>query len=230
MSFIPKSLLARTALVIVFALIASQVVSVILFRYYSQQPRMQLVAAGYISHLKTIRAALESIPAEQHRDFLLKLHEERGIRVIPPQRLADEPLEPAPNTPVIRAARERLRDQFGPEADIFVFQRPQRAARALAAQSQALAEGKPFQAPPPAFITKIPIGGTYYWVLFPQSRIIEQDFSIAWLGWGIFGGILALAGALFLVRRLNRPLQALSAAAREIGQGRQPPPMTEMGP
>ena len=230
MSFIPKSLLARTALVIVFALIASQVVSVILFRYYSQQPRMQLVAAGYISHLKTIRAALESIPAEQHRDFLLKLREERGIRVIPPQRLADEPLEPAPNTPIIRAARERLRDQFGPEADIFVFQRPQRAARALAAQSQALAEGKPFQAPPPAFITKIPIGGTYYWVLFPQSRIIEQDFSIAWLGWGIFGGILALAGALFLVRRLNRPLQALSTAAREIGQGRQPPPVTEMGP
>ena len=44
MSFAPKSLLARTALVIVFALIASQLVSVLLFRYYSQQPRVQLVA------------------------------------------------------------------------------------------------------------------------------------------------------------------------------------------
>ena len=127
--FTPRSLLARTALVIVFALIASQVVSVLLFRYYSQMPRIQLVAAGYISHLKTIRAALESIPPEQHRDFFVKLREERGIRVIPPQRIADEPLEPAPNTPAIMAARERLRDQFGPEADIFVFQRPQRAAR-----------------------------------------------------------------------------------------------------
>lgn len=230
MSIIPKSLLARTALVIIFALIASQLVSVLLFRYYSQQPRFQGVAIGYISHLKTIRAALESIPAEQHRDFLMKLREERGIRVIPPQRIAEEPLEPAPDTPVIRAARERLRDQFGPEADIFVFQRPQRAARALAMQSQAIAEGRPFQAPPPAFITKIPVGTAHYWVLFPQSRVVEQDFSIAWLGWGIFGGILALAGALFLVSRLNRPLQALSAAAREIGHGRQPPPVTEMGP
>ncbi len=228
--FTPRSLLARTALVIVFALIASQVVSVLLFRYYSQMPRFQLVAAGYISHLKTIRAALESIPPAQHRDFLVKLREERGIRVIPPQRIADEPLEPAPNTPAIMAARERLRDQFGPEADIFVFQRPNRAARALAAQSQPGNEGRPMQALPPAFITKIPVGTSHYWVLFPQNRIIEQDFSMAWLGWGVFGGILALAGALFLVRRLNRPLQALSAAAREIGQGRQPPPVTEMGP
>lgn len=220
MVLVPKSLLARTAIVIVLALIASQLVSVLLFRYYSQQPRFQLSAIVYISHLKTIRAALETIPPAQHRDFLLKLREERGIRVIPPQRIADEPLEPAPNTPAILAARERLRDQFGPESDIFVFQRPQRA---LAAQ-----EGRP--ALPPAFITKIPVGSTFYWVLFPQNRVIEQDYSIAWLGWGVFGGILALAGALFLVSRLNRPLQALSAAAREIGQGRQPPPVTEMGP
>ena len=220
MSFIPKSLLARTALVIVFALIASQLVSVILFRYYSQIPRFQSVAVGYISHLKTIRAALESIPPAQHRDFLLKLREERGIRVIPPERIAEEPLEPAPNTPAIHMARDRLREQFGPEADIFVFQRPLHA--------QAAREGRPPL--PPAFITKIPIGSTYYWVLFPKNRIFEQDFSMAWLGWGVFGGILALAGALFLVSRLNRPLQALSAAAREIGQGRQPPPVTEMGP
>ena len=227
-SLIPKSLVARTALVIVFALIASQLVSVALFRYYSQLPRFQLVAAGYISHLKTIRAALDTIPPAQHRDFLIKLREERGIRVIPPERIAEEPLEPAPNLPAIRAARERLREQFGPEADIFVFQRPQRAARALA-QSQAGGD-KPVPMLPPAFITKIPVGSTHYWVLFPQSRIVEQDFSVAWIGWGVFGGILALAGAVFLVSRVNQPLQALSAAAREIGQGRQPPPVTEMGP
>jgi len=226
----PKSLLARTALVIVFALIASQVVSVLLFRYYSQLPRFQLVAVGYISHLKTIRAALDSIPPGQHRDFILKLREERGIRVIPPQRIAEEPLDPAPNTPAIRAARERLREQFGPEADIFVFQRPQRAARALAAQAQQGLDGKTPGPPPAAFITKIPVGSTFYWVLFPQSRIVEQDFSMAWIGWGVFGGILALAAALFLAGRVNRPLQALADAAREIGRGRHPPPVTEMGP
>ncbi len=227
---IPNSLLARTALVIVFALIASQLASVLLFRYYSQLPRFQLVAIGYISHLKTIRAALDTIPPAQHREFIIKLREERGIRVIPPQRIAEEPLEPAPSTPAIRAARERLREQFGPEADIFVFQRPLRAGKAIAAQAQPGEDGKMPAAPPPAFITKIPVGSTYYWVLFPQSRIIEQDFSMAWIGWGVFGGILALAGALFLVSRVNRPLHALADAAKEIGMGKHPPPVTEMGP
>lgn len=218
-ALVPKSLLARTALVIVFALIASQLVSVILFRYYSQQPRVQLAAAGYISHLKTIRAALETLPVEQHREFIARLREERGIRVFPPQRIADNPLDPAPNIPAVRAARERLREQFGAEADIFVFQRPQRALAAL--------DGRVF---PPAFITKVPVGATAYWVLFPQNRIVEQDFSVAWLGWGIFGGILALVGALFLVSRVNQPLQALAAAAKRIGQGQDPPPVTAMGP
>ena len=222
--FTPRSLLARTALVIVLALIASQVVSVLLFRYYSQQPRNQNVATGYVSHLKTIRAALETIPPAQHRDFMAKLREERGIRLMPAQRFLDDPLEPAPNVPAVRAARERLRELFGPEADIFVFQRAPRPGnsnpKANAAETR----------PAAAFVTKLPVGDTHYWVLFPQNRVVEQDFSMAWIGWGVFGGLLALAGALFLVSRVNRPLHALSEAARQIGQGQNPPPVTEMGP
>ena len=91
---------------------------------------MRLVAAGYISHLKTVRAALEIVPPAQRREFLAKLREERGIRVLPPERIVDE-LAPAPDLPAMRVARERLRDQFGPDADIFVYQRPLRAQRAI---------------------------------------------------------------------------------------------------
>jgi two-component system osmolarity sensor histidine kinase EnvZ len=213
-------LLARTALVILLALLASQLASVLLFRYYSQLPRVQLFAASYLSHLKTIRAALEVVPAEQHREFLVKLREERGIRVIPPQRIA-EALEPAPDVPGIRAVRERLRDQFGPEADIFVYQRPPR--------QQPSVDGKTIT-PPPSLITKLPVGDSYYWVVFPRSRVIEPDFSIAWIGWGVLGAILSLVGAVFLMWRVNQPLEALASAARDFGQGKNPPPVTEMGP
>ena len=220
MSLIPKSLLARSALVIAFALLASQLASVLLFQYYSQTPRMRLVAAGYISHLKTVRAALEIVPPAQRREFLAKLREERGIRVLPPERIVDE-LAPAPDLPAMRVARERLRDQFGPDADIFVYQRPLRAQRAI--------EGK--QVPPPAaLITKLPVGTSYYWVEFPRSRVIEQDLSLAWIGWGILGAILSLVGAVFLMWRVNRPLEALASTALALGQGKNPPPVTEMGP
>ncbi|HEX4858202.1 MAG TPA: ATP-binding protein [Usitatibacteraceae bacterium] len=223
MRILPQSLLARTALVIVAALVASQLVSVLLFRYYSQIPRNQLLAAGYLSHLKTIRAALETIPQGQHREFLVKLREERGIRVFPAERVqaaGEDAMEPAPALPAIRAARERLREQFGPDADIFVFRRPPRPGLGT--------DGK--VPPPPVLVTRLPAGGAHYMVVFPQSRIVEPDFAMAWLGWGIFGGVLALAGAVFLVNRLNQPLQALAGAAREIGMGRRPKPVTEMGP
>lgn len=220
MSLIPKSLLARSALVIALALLASQLASVLLFQYYSQTPRMRLVATGYISHLKTVRAALEIVPRAQHREFLAKLREERGIRVLPPERVVDE-LAPAPDLPAMRVARERLRTQFGPDADIFVYQRPLRAQRAL--------DGK--QVPPPtALITKLPVGASYYWVEFPRSRVIEQDLSLAWIGWGILGAILTLVGAVFLMWRVNRPLAALASNALAFGQGKNPPPVTEMGP
>ena len=181
---------------------------------------MQLIAGGYLSHLKTIRTALEIVPPAQHREFLAKLREERGIRVIPPQRIT-EALEPAPASPGINAARERLREQFGPEADIFVYQRPPRGLPS--------ADGRQVT-PPPALITKLPVGASYYWVVFPRSRVLEPDFSIAWIGWGVLGAILSLAGAVFLMRRVNQPLDALASAASAFGQGKNPPPVTEMGP
>ncbi len=181
---------------------------------------MQLIAVQYIGHLKTIRAALEVIPPAQHREFLAKLREERGIRVIPPQRIT-EAVELAPDSPGIGAARERLREQFGPEADIYVYQRPPRP--------QLAPDGKQV-VPPPALITKLPVGTSYYWVVFPRSRVIEQDLSLAWIGWGVLGAILSLVGSVFLMWRVNRPLEALANAARALGQGKNPPPVTEMGP
>ena len=220
MSLIPKSLLARTALVIALALLASQLASVLLFRYYAQSPRVQLIAIGYLSQLKTIRAALEIIPLAQHREFLAKLREEKGIRVIPRERITEE-LEAAPDIPAIRAVRERLREQFGPEANIFVYERPPRA--------QPAPDGKQV-VPPPAFITKLPVGTSHYWVIFPRSRVIEPDFSLAWIGWGVLGAILSLVGAVFLMWRVIRPLDALASSARALGRGETPPPVTEMGP
>lgn len=205
----PRSLIARTTLVIVFALIASQVASVSLFRYYSRDPRVQLLAVGFISQLRTIKAALETIPRERHNDFLKTLREEKGLRVI--RSRAEEPLELAPDTPALVTARERLKAEFGADADIYVRLRQQPGSL-------------------PVFVTTLPVGPDTFWVVFPRGRVVEQDFSTAWIGWGVFGCILALAGAMFLMWRVNRPLKALAAAARELGQGRSPPPVTEIGP
>ena len=206
---IPKTLLARTALVIVIALVASQVASVLLFRHYSREPRIQLVAIGFMTQLRTIRTALEAVPAGQHQEFIKKLREEGGIRVTRPR--GEESLEPAPDIPALLGLRERLRDEFGPDANI--FQRP-----------------RPNPALPPVLIVKIFVAEKEFWVVFPRNRIVETDYSWAWIGWGIFGGLLALAGAVFLVSRVTQPLRELAKAAREFGQGKNPAPVAEIGP
>ena len=209
MRLIPKSLLARTTLVIMIALIASQGVSVMLFSYYSQAPRAQFAAVNFITQLRTIRAALETLPVSQHDEFLKRLREERGMRVIRPR--PEEVLERAPDVPALQLARERLRNEFGQDVDIYV--RP-RANPAL----------------PPVLIVKLKINDEEFWTVFPRGRVVAQDYSWAWIGWATFGGLLALAGAVFLVSRVTRPLRQLARAARELGQGNNPEPVAEIGP
>ncbi len=210
MTLLPQSLLARTAVVIILALVASQLVSVALFRYYAREPRVQLAAIGFVGQLKTIRAALEIIPPEQQREFLQRMREDRGMRVF--RGRDEEPMEVAPDIPALRVIRERMREELGPEAEIFIRTRPQKPDA------------------PPLLITRLPVKGGVFFVVFPRNRIVEQDYTWAWVGWATFGGVLALAGALFLMWRVNRPLKALVKAAHDIGHGKNSDPVTEMGP
>jgi two-component system, OmpR family, osmolarity sensor histidine kinase EnvZ len=209
MSLIPKSLLARIVLVILFALIASQIVSVMLFRYYTNAPRVQLIAIGFMTQLRTVRTALESIPPDQHQEFIKRLREERGIRVVRPR--TDEALELAPDFPALRIVRQRLKNDFGDDADFFI--RPRNKPDA-----------------PETFVAKINAAGSPFWVVFPRNHLVQQDFSWAWVGWGVFGGLIALAGAVFVLGRVNRPLRQLADAARAFGQGKNPSPVAEIGP
>ena len=218
-ALVPQSMLARTTLVIALALVLSQSLSVWVFRFYSGQPRQQIVNNGYLSHLKTIRAALELIPEAAQAEFMAKLREEKGIRVQPANRVRDDaPLELAPDIPALSMAREKLKELFGAESDIYVFERPK------AKKNRPIAE-----AIAPLLVTKLPIKTSYVWVVFPQSRVVQQDFFLAWLSWGLFGFFVALGGAVFLVLRLNQPLKGLAAAAKAIGLGEASAPV-EGGP
>ncbi len=209
MTLIPKSLLARTALVILIALVASQALSVYLFRYYSREPRIQLNAIGFMTQMRTIRTALSAIPTEQHSFFLQRLREEGGVRVIRPR--VDEDLKLAPDFPALRVLREKLKMEFGVEADVFMRPQPKGTA-------------------PAQFVVKIDADGVPFWVVFPRGRVTEQDFSWAWVGWAGFGALLALLGAVFLVSRVTKPLRSLATAARALGQGQNPAPVAELGP
>ena len=213
MKVFPGSLLWRTLIVLVAALVVSQALSLWLLHEYVTQPRTALGVGQFVSHLKTISAALQTMDATQQKAFIERIAEKEGIRMVPVR--GTERVRPAPDVPPLRLFRQRIREIFGPEADVYV-----RGAEAPDAAGKAR---------PQLFLVKLPAAQSDYWVAFPRGRI-ERDPATALVAWGVAGLAIAILATFFIVWKLNRPLAELARAAARLGKGGDPPPVAEAGP
>lgn len=199
-----NSLLWRTLAVVLLAIVLSQAVSLYLLNENVTRPRQAAGIGQFVSHLKTIRAALETLPDAQHEAFIQKIAERDGIRIFPVR--GDERATPAPDIPPLTIFRERIHAIFGPDAEVYV--RPSNAR---------------------ALWIRIPAAGKEYWIAFPRARI-DQNPTGALIGWGIVGLVIALLATAVIGWWLTRPLQRLSEAAVKLGRGVETPPLPETGP
>jgi two-component system osmolarity sensor histidine kinase EnvZ len=210
----PRSLLWRTLLVLVAALVLSQAAAVWLLDQYVTRPRAATGMRQFVSHLKTVAAALETMDPRQHEAFIGRVAEMEGIRIMPVR--GDMAVSPAPDVPMIRLFRERLRDTFGPNAEVYV-----RSSRAEAEDFE--------RRPPRLFFIRLTAGQRQYWVAIPRGRL-DRDAGTAVVVWTLAGLAIAVAGTLLIVWRLNRPLAELARAAEGLGRGGDPAPVSETGP
>ena len=213
MTLSPGSILWRTLLVIVAALGLSQAAAWLLIEEYVNRPRVALAVNQTVSHLKTINAALETLEAHERDDFIRRMREVDGIRIAPIARA--ERLDPAPDRPAINLFRARLREVFGPEAEVYV-RRPRPNAE----------DDRPRRG---VVWVRLPSVDRTLLVGFPRGRI-ERDLSTAFIAWSLAALVIAIAATFFLMWRLNRPLGQLARAAAVIGKGEDPPPVAETGP
>jgi two-component system osmolarity sensor histidine kinase EnvZ len=212
----PASLLWRTLIVLVAALVLSQAAALWLMQQYVMQPQRGQGMGLFVSHLKTINAALQTMTSAQQQEFVARVAEKEGIRITP-ARDNDEQMRPAADVPPVRMFRDRIRELFGPQANVYVRgpdmtpddDRPRTRAQTL--------------------WVRMPGGERDFWVAFPRGRI-ERDPSAAFVEWGITGLAIAVLGTFFIVWKLNRPLAELAGAAVRLGQGADPPPVAETGP
>jgi two-component system osmolarity sensor histidine kinase EnvZ len=210
----PQSLLWRTLLVLVTALVLSQAAAVYILDQYVTRPRAAVGMRQFVSHLKTVSAALETLDPSQHEAFIGRVLEMEGIRITPVRE--DMAVRPAPDVPLTRAFRERLRDSFGPNAEVYV--RP------------ASADPEEFsRRPPRLFFIKLTAGQRQYWVAIPRGRL-DRDTGTAVLAWSLAGLGIAVLATFLIVWRLNRPLGELARAAGKLGRGGDPEPVRESGP
>jgi len=194
----------RTLAVLVIALVASQAASFWLFRQQVQEPRAAMRIGQFVSHLKTIHAALASLPPGAEREFIEQLAEKEGIRVFPSRGF--EPGRPAADMPGMRFFRERIKALFGDEAEVFV--RP---------------------GAPGVLLVRLRAGSREFWVAFPRNRV-DRDGTGALLYWMFAGVAIAILATALIAWRLNRPLARLARAAEDLGRGGDPPPVPETGP
>jgi two-component system osmolarity sensor histidine kinase EnvZ len=209
----PASLLWRTLIVLVAALVVSQAAALWLLNEQVTKPRAAMGVGQFVGHLKTISAALRTMSPQQQQEFIGRIAEKEGIRIVPVR--STERMHPAPDVPPMRFFRERIREIFGPEADVYVRERNPGA--------------NPAEARPQLLLVRLPAGERDFWVAFPRTRI-DRDPVSALLVWGIVGLFIAILATFFIVWKLNRPLAELAAAAGKLGRGGDPPPVSESGP
>jgi two-component system osmolarity sensor histidine kinase EnvZ len=211
----PASLLGRTLIVLVAALILSQAAALWLLHSYVTQPRGGAGMGLFVSHLKTISAALQTMTAPQQQEFVARIAEKEGIRITP-VRGNDEAMHPAAEAPQVKLFRDRIRELFGAQANVYV-------------RGPEVADDNRPRARPQTLWVRLPAGERDFWVAFPRGRI-ERDPSTAFVEWGITGLAIAVLASFFIVWKLNRPLGELARAAAKLGQGGDPAPMAETGP
>ncbi len=206
MKWLPQSLLSRSVLLIAVLLVASQLIWFGLYRSYNVRAQSEYLANQIAGVVGTVSAALETMPASARRRFSERLPVQQNIRLLPATAWDDQEVV-LPQSPLLRAIGEHLKEEFAGDAQALVL---------LEDATQAL-------------WIKIRVRNQAYWVVFPPDSRGSASLW-AWTGWSVFGLTLAIVGAYLLMLRVNRSLRALTEAAEEIGAGKTPPPLDEKGP
>jgi two-component system osmolarity sensor histidine kinase EnvZ len=122
-------------------------------------------------------------------------------------------MQPARMTPGLQLFRERLRETFGRDAEIYVRAHEARDDDARARM----------------LWVKLPSRDIEHWLAFPRGRA-ERDTATAYILWGAVGLAIAIIATFSIAWHLNRPLGALARAAARIGRGAVSDPVPESGP
>ena len=207
----PRSLLGRNLLLMAVLIVLGQLCAAVLVRHMILKPRVAQVADGVARNVAAIRAGLQALPPGQRQDFVQAFNAQAAQT----QAFA---LTAAPGTwravlspmerQFVRAVTQRLDEAQGaPPSGEPVWRRDSSGVLSL----------------------RVVHEGTEYWLNLP-SVFPTREFTGAWLMATLTSMVLALAGAWWLQRHLNQPLQRVVLAAQRLARGQPPAPLPEDGP
>ena len=204
MIHLPRSLLARSFLLIVVLIVLSLAASVVIFRHVQQEPHAKQMAQLVVSVVNLTRAALLSAAPEWQDALLAELAGSEGLRLHMAENT--DVLKPLPDHPEeMRLMKEKVRYRLGNNTR---FASERNGEEAL--------------------WVSFFIGHEEFWIALPKERF-EQPVSEVLLPWSLLVFVLAIPGAYFTARQVARPLKKIAQAALQVGQGTWPQPLPESG-
>ena len=210
----PRSLLGRNLLLMAVLIVLGQLVAAVLVRQMIFQPRVAQVADGVARNVGALRAGLQALPPAQRAAFV-EAFNQQAVRSAPP--VAAE-----------NAARRAL---LSPMERQFV----QAVSRRLGADDAATQTPQPLWRRDSTGVLSLRVvhegaeGAESYWLNLP-SVFPTREFTGAWLVATLASMLLALLGAWWLQRHINRPLVQVVGAAQQLAQGQSPATLPDDGP
>jgi two-component system osmolarity sensor histidine kinase EnvZ len=174
-----------------------------IFRFYEREPRGVQIAQQVAAIVNLTRAALMSSRPEARAFLMREISASERIEIYPAE--ASEKLEPPPDLPGIARIEDLIREKTGADTRI-AFRRNGMEGMWVSFR----------------------IEEDDYWIRLRRDRL-APPVPLQWFGWGALAVVMALIGAYLLVRRITRPLRALTHAAHAVGRGAVPAALPEKG-
>ena len=204
LKLLPQSLLWRTVLLLALLIVISQLLWFGMVRWLDREPRAKQIAQQAASVVQLTRTALITVHPIKRRFFLKQMHQQEGIRIYP--ILTDEPAAIQEKRPFLKLVQKHIKQRLGEETQVSFGRRGV-----------------------VGLWVSFKIDDDEYWVAMPRVQV-ERVTPQQWFLWGALSLTLALIGAWYIASRINRPVQALSKAAEQIGLGERADPIPEQGP
>ncbi|PKO92435.1 MAG: two-component sensor histidine kinase [Betaproteobacteria bacterium HGW-Betaproteobacteria-10] len=202
----PRTLLARTFLLLATLVLLTTAAWLSLFRYIEAEPRARETAQLAASAVNLIRASLFAAAPEKRLALFSEFSTREGIRLLPAE--PGDKIEAMPKTRFQNLLQHELANRLGPHTRV-----------------AASVDGVT------GFWVSFRLDehdAEEYWLVLPRERA-TRSIARHWLSWGLLAIALALAVAWLIASRISRPLKALAQSAETVGRGQTPAPLPEDG-
>ncbi len=206
-AWLPRTLLWQTFLLVALLLSFSLLAWTQIFRYFEELPRARDLSQMVVSVVNLTRAALINADARRRTELLIELATLEGIRIYPAE--ASDAIKPLSDSRPMRLLVSEVRRHLGSHTR---FASKWKTLDGFWVSFRLDADDR-----------------DEYWVMLPQDRLEKPD-ALEWLTWGAAALSVALLGAFLIVSRIGSPLRQIARAARMVGSGQTPSPLSESGP